>query len=209
MRRILSATIALGLAACAAFAPPAFADEGGLITPVGSISVNAIRVMDSEQVASLITQHTGTDASVTVDKEALTRLLETQIRISLPVAASQGSEYAKKESRLTTGVAPFALNDATITYNRPLGSNARTALAVCRNWGVSTCTSGNGHGFLNDGQNTYQKYGWPDSDGYYHPSVSCETRATFGPFSYTFRTIGWVKLSGTGGLSAWLVQMWC
>lgn len=182
--------------------------RASLVTPRGALSVVQLESMSAQEIADRLIQDTGSDASLIVDKEQLISLVRTRGTISLPVATTQTAADISPARTF----AALGLNDASITYDRPLASNARTTLTVCRSWGPtpsSGCARSGGDGNLLHRENTRNKFGWSDSDGYYHPSNTCETRATYGPLSYTFGTTGWVKLSGTAGFSAWLVQMWC
>lgn len=211
--RIAAAIFALALAVDVGLPPQANAAGGALLTPTEKISIAEVRSSTAEQLAEKIRRSTATDASITIDKDALVKLLETHGTVRLPVATrSTDSLHSKVTRESAVSVAPAAVNDAVITYNRPLASNARTTLTVCRSWGPlasSGCAHSGGDGVLYHSENTLSKFGWADADGYYHPSNSCTTQAVYAFLSYTFTSAGWIKLSGTGGFSAWQVSMWC
>lgn len=198
--RILVAMIGLLMALAVT---PASAEEPRVNT--GAVLTLAdVRERTQDELSDYLTQATGTDGDVKVDREGLLELLADGGEIIVPVAASGSLEWDDSES-----FEPHAVSNASINYFPVLGSGPPHYLLVCRDWGATACSSSSPRGWLYRGENSKQKFGWPDTDGYHHPSSNCETRATaFGVITYTFTTPGWVKLSGLGGLT-WFVNMNC
>lgn len=118
-------------------------------------------------------------------------------------SAHLGSQHAFVPHASTP---PGELNDAVITYTRTPGSSSY--ITVCKNWGDTGCASNSPTGILYDGEDTWSKYGWSDTDSYRHPSSACTTQAHMGLFSYDIRDEGWVKLSGLNG-GSWSVSVTC
>lgn len=181
-RSIATAICTLALAANVGLSPLASAAEGSsLITPAEKISIAEVRQSMAEQLVARIQRSTETDASITIDEDALVKLLEAHGNVRLPVA-SQSTVALRPQmaQESAVDVAAMAVNDAVITYNRPLASNARATLTVCRAWGPlpsSGCATSGGNGVLAHNENTRTKFGWADADGYYHPSNTCTTHS--------------------------------
>lgn len=171
---------------------PSVAAEPRLILPDGALSLSQISSMSTSDLTVRIADAAG--ANVVVNRQELARTLSSRGDVLLPVAAMERADTASLE------VGPTAIpNDAKIKYNRPLAGNGRLSLKICQDWTTKSPTA-----WLSNNQVS----GWPDADGYHHPSNSCMTQASAFGLSYQFHSVGWVKLSGLWG-GTWLVQMWC
>lgn len=160
-----------------------------------------------EQLGEYIAGITNTDAEVTIlDREALIDILAEGG--ALPTAHSESAPPRNHGVRDTQSPAAAA-GDASITFFPMVGST-RTSLRVCRSWLASGggCANSGGDGTLYRQENSKTKFGWVDTDGYYHPSNSCTSYANVGVIQYTFRSTGWIKLSGLAG-AAWHVNLYC
>ena len=131
-RSIATAICTLALAANVGLSPLASAAEGpSLITPAEKISDAEVRQSVAEQLVARIQRSTETDASITIDEDALVKLLEAHGNVRLPVA-SQSTVALRPQmaQESAVDVAAMAVNDAVITYNRPLASKAIPARPI-------------------------------------------------------------------------------
>jgi hypothetical protein len=80
-----------------------------------------------------------------------------------------------------------AAGDGVIKNNTSSDGN----MTICKDWGVSSCSSSSPRGTLAPGQNSKSKYGWADTDGYWIPSGWSDNYGRRGPL--------WVKVAGCFG----------
>lgn len=170
-----------------------------------ALTLNDIEGLYDAALNRYVADRTGTDAKVSVDRESLVTILTVDGHYILPIAASASKQW---NSVGTFPLAPTGLNDANIEYITMMGSAPPKTLRVCKNWTATTCDTSGPTGWLNNGQKSSIKFGWPDTDGYHHPSNSCTTYASFGVITYTFTKAGWIKTSGLSG-GTWRVNMYC
>lgn len=210
MRRIsvlgASRLIALAIPTPASAEPSqvALPAEERIVTQGEVVTLADVSGLDGSDINSLVAARSGTDGEVTVDHEALLKHLSVHGEYVLPVAASASAKWADASGPITIA----AVNDAHIEYITMMGSAPPKTLRVCRTWTSTTCNTSGSTGWLNNGQKTNIKFGWPDTDGYHHPSNSCTTYASWGVISYTFTKAGWIKTSGLNG-GTWRVNMYC
>lgn len=103
------------------------------------------------------------------------------------------------------------LTDAVIRYENLGGGD--DFLVICRDWAPrgGGCADDSERGILYAGEDSLSKYGWADTDGYYHPRPGCTTEASTGAWvevSHAAPRPGWVKTFGSNG-AAWTVRMRC
>lgn len=124
------------------------------------------------------------------------------------------SEYSQTLGSLQTP-APQTIRhqptDAVIRYENLGGGD--DFLVICRDWAAQGghCADDSARGILYAGEDSLSKYGWADTDGYYHPRSGCTTEASVGAWvevSHAALRPGWVKTFGSNG-AAWTVRMRC
>lgn len=101
--------------------------------------------------------------------------------------------------------------DAVIRYESLAGGD--DFLIICRDWAAAGggCAEDSVRGVLYHGEDSLTKYGWADTDGYYHPREGCTTGSRLGSWieiSHETQRTGWVKVFGSQGAS-WTVTMRC
>lgn len=179
--------------------------ESAFVDTSAVVTLEDVEGLSAEQVNTMVSELTGTDAEVSVDTQTLRELLADEGEYVLPVAASASKPWT---DAATSPIAPAALDSAHIEYITMIGSALPKTLRVCANWGASSCNTSGPTGWLTNGQKSNVKFGWSDTDGYHHPSTDCTTYTSFGVITYTFTTPGWVKTGGLNG-GTWRVNMYC